>query len=186
MGAVAAIRHRGDMGAITSLEDLDKAIRVVGLCDIALEQVEKDLDMAVQQAKDQAQRRSVEHMVERENMLALIQTYIEANRATVLKGRKSVKLNFGQVGFRSSPKLPLPKRGSDEMSALVDRLEMLKTAEPARFGNGSVITEKYVLKGGVDGLGDDALAELGLKRTRDDLFFVQPQREKIVDTEAGL
>ncbi len=180
-----ATRYRGEMGGISSLDDLDTAIRAVGVCELTIQQIEKELSLALEREKAAAADRSAEAMSERKTLLALIQTYVEANREKVLMGKKTAKLNHGKVGYRAVTRLhDLPNKNTPEMSALVEKLEALKNADWKRFHAASVITDRYIKKTTVDGLADDALVELGLERIRDDVFFVEPAKQKIVDTEA--
>ncbi|MEW6352471.1 MAG: host-nuclease inhibitor Gam family protein [Thermodesulfobacteriota bacterium] len=185
MGIAAAMRHRGEMGGITSLEELDTAIRLVGKCDIAIERINQDMEMAVMRAKQEAERRLTEPTADRGHLLGLIETYVTANKEQVLRGKKTAKLNYGKVGWRSSSKLPLPPKGSEEMFGLVDRIEMLKQSDPERFVDAYVVVEKNVLATSLKSLADEALAELGLARIKADVFFVEPDKVRLRDLEGG-
>lgn len=178
---VTPLRHKGEQGGIHSTADLDHVVKLIGLCDVRLQQVNTNLKIEIDKLKTEALKQAQEAETERKMLLALAQTYVEAHREELLKKAKSLKLNFGRVGYRKlKDKFELPKKGSPEMEELVNAIQAASNAEPEVFGNIPIITERYVLKNGLAALGDMDLNAIGLERASgDDEFFVEPDKAKV-------
>jgi phage host-nuclease inhibitor protein Gam len=184
---LAAVRHRGEQGGIKSIEDLDEAIKLIGLYDIELERVNHKLEVEITRLKTEALVEAAETSQMRTEWLAMAETYIHAKRDEVLKGKKSAALNFGKVGFRKSPsKLDLPPKGTDEMETLAARIVELKSSGQSAFAEVAVRSQNYVLKADISKLNDDSLALIELERAPGkDVFFVEPDREKVREVSNG-
>lgn len=178
-----AIRHRGEMGGIEGIEDLDQTVKLIGLYDIRVQQINDKMQVEITKIKDEALAERQEIETDRAALLALAETYVKANRDVLLNGKKTRSLNFGKVGFRkSAAKLDIPKKGSDEMVDLVAKIEELAAVEPEVFGKIPVVIEKTVQKTGLTGLSDTDLSLLDLERTPGaDVFFVEPDRERLAE-----
>jgi phage host-nuclease inhibitor protein Gam len=192
MGLAAEnIRHRGDMGGIADIEDLDQVIKLIGLHDIHLDQINIDMELAIKTAKNEALTRAAAVRMQRDNLLALAETYMSAHREEVLKKAKSKTFNFGKIGWRKSPDaITLPKKGSDDMEALCNRIQEQQEAEigippdDRMWGDVSIRTLRYVLKSDLGSIEDQALDMIGVKYAPgNDVFFVQPDREKLAEME---
>jgi hypothetical protein len=104
----------------------------------------------------------------------------------VLQKKKSRTFNFGKIGYRKSPDaITLPKKGTDEMEALCDRIEEQQTGQKAHvFMEVMIRTQNYVLKSDLSGLEDEDFDAIGVKHAPgNDVFFVQPDREKLAEVE---
>lgn len=184
---VAAIRHRGEMGGIEGVKDLDQTIKLIGLYDIRVQQINDEMQVAINRIKDEALVKRQEIEADRATLLALAETFVKSNRDVLLEGKKTRTLDFGKVGFRkSNAKLDLPKKGTDQMEELVALIEKLARERPEPFAAIPVIVQKSVTKGGLSALDDDDLGALGLERGEgDDVFFVQPNRECLAEVQDG-
>ncbi len=182
---LAAVRHRGEMGGIEGIEDLDRTVKLIGLYDIRIQQINDEMQVAINKIKEEALAKRQVIEADRAGLLALAQTYVKANRDMLLNGKKTRSLNFGKIGFRmSTAKLDIPKKGSDAMAELVALIEKLAAEQPEPFAGVPVITEKSVQKSGLQFLSDDELALLGLERPDgDDVFFIQPDRAALAEVQ---
>jgi len=185
-----AVRHRGDtfgeLFALKSVDDLDIAIKLVGMCDLHQEQIERNLDLAVAKLRDDAKADAEYTQQQRNNLLVMIQSYMEANKDELLKGRKAVSLNFGKAGWRRRPAvIPLPRRNTTEMEDLCDRLEGLQAEFGGAFKDVVIKSVRYIEQD-VKQLTDDELGALELERrpAREE-FFVQPDRQKLAEVING-
>lgn len=183
MGLVA-VRHKGEMGGIQSEEGLDDVIKQIGLADLAIDQVNNELHLAVVELEEQATKRVAEIQAARAELLAVAETFVGVKRDELLGKLKSKQLNFGKFGFRKLPnKLQLPKRNTDEMAGLIAAIEEIKEVDP-EYPDVEIKLEKYVLKAAVNGLSPAELQVIGLRRTigRDE-FFVEPDRAKVKELQ---
>ena len=187
MGLAAAIRHKGEQGGILTTEDLDEAIKLIGLYDIELERINHDMETAITQIKADALAKASSIQADRTEWLGKAETFIHAKRDEVLKGKKSTALNFGKVGFRkSADKLKLPDKGSDAMEKLAADIEAMKDRGEAAFAEIAIRSQRYVLKADVSKLDAENLALIDLRRSPgSDVFFVEPDREKVKEVSNG-
>jgi len=179
-------RHKGDQSAIRSVEELDDLIRQIGVIDLAIEAVDADFNVALQELKNKAIDDKRELAAGRNELLVRVQAYTEAHRAELLKDKKTMRLNFGQVGWRKLPDkiLGMPGKGSEEMEGLVIAIEAATPFDSFAFGEITIHTERYVMKSDLNKLDVPALEAIGLKRmVGDDEFFVQPDKEKLREYE---
>jgi len=178
---VTPLRHKGEQGGIHSTADLDRVVKLIGLCDVRLQQVNTNLKLEIDKLKTEALAQAQEAEKERKMLLALAQTYVEANRDELLKTAKSLKLNFGRVGYRKlKDKFDHPKKATPEMEALVKQIEELSKEHPEDFEALPIIVERHVQKTAMAALSDKAFELLGLEwRQGDDEFFVEPDKAKV-------
>jgi phage host-nuclease inhibitor protein Gam len=183
MGEAAAIRHKGDLGAITKIEEVQEAVRLIGRLDRQIKSNELTMTKEIEEIKSKHEIAKGRLDAERASLLALVQTYAVAHRDELLGKNKTVKLTHGKLGWRKiSEKIePFPKKGSDEMDDLVTRIERLQ--EGGGMAEVPVHTTKYVMKTAFKGLAASVLKLLGLERTNSfDEFFVEAHKEKLPDT----
>jgi hypothetical protein len=184
MTAEATARHTGDdLGGIKSEADLDRVIRSIGLCDLQIDQIDHEMDLAVKKAQDEALIRRGPFAAQREGLFALAETYLMANEDALLKGNRSRKLNFGEIGFRkSTASLELPSKGSPEMDDLVTLIEAFSEIEPDIYGGITIHTDRYVLKADFKEVSPEALKELKIERKPGkDKPFVKPNRARCLE-----
>jgi phage host-nuclease inhibitor protein Gam len=172
------------MSGIESMEDLDGVIRLIGRIDLALDADENELNVKLQALKKEYLERSKRLRDEREVLLVRVQAYVREHRDEVLAGKKSAKLNFGKVGWRKTKDtIPLPRKGTDEMTELVASLERVREQED-RFRRIRIHRTEWIRRGDLARLSDEDLAALGLERRKGgDLFFVEPDRERLKELE---
>jgi len=179
------MRHKGDNSGISSVSELDQAIRLIGRLDMAIETNSAAMDVEIQSVK----QRFLEHegalQAERNGLLAKCQLFVEANRYQLLGKRKSLVLNFGKCGYRKlGDKIDLPNRNTTEMEGLVAEVERLAELEPDKFGKIEVSRSVWVAKAQITGLSDEDLGMMGLRRSKGaDEFFVDPDRSRTIDAD---
>lgn len=100
--------------AITSEQELDAALAVLGDLDATVAKANADLDQALSLVRDQYANRFTQKMPEsgdmvpiaelREQLVGHIKHYCEKHRKQLLvEDKKSVELNHGKVGWRKQP-----------------------------------------------------------------------------------
>jgi phage host-nuclease inhibitor protein Gam len=165
--------------------ELDHYVRLIGRLDMALDDNRNAMDVEIQAVKQRFLAHEEELKAERAVLLAKCQLFVEMKRDELLKGRKSLKLNFGRIGFRKlGDKIDVPNRSTPEMEDLVLAIERAKEADPDRFGRVEITTAKWITKAQVTPLADPDLAVIGLTRVKgEDEFFAEPDRSKVLDVE---
>jgi phage host-nuclease inhibitor protein Gam len=179
----ATVRHKGDLGGITCEADLDRIIKLIGRCDLEIERFDQELDLAVKKVQAEALAKRGPIAAERSGLLAMVETYLRANRAALLNGKKSRKLNFGEIGFRKAAAvIELPAKGSAEMGSLAGFIEIFAEQKPEIYGGVTVHIDRYVLKTDLRDLPLEALDELKIEhKPGEDRPFVKPNREKCLE-----
>ncbi|NPV70309.1 MAG: host-nuclease inhibitor protein Gam [Firmicutes bacterium] len=158
-------RVRFDAPALKTWEDVDQALREVGLIEIQIEALEGDLNRRIAEMKDETARKAKPMMDRRDLLGHLLREFVEANKEGL--AGKSRELNFGTVGLRRSTQVVI-KKVKATIAALKARglLECIKTTE-------SIMKEelkKY----------DDATIEaVGAKRKTDEVFWYEIKREAL-------
>jgi hypothetical protein len=177
-----AVRHK-DFGAIETRDELDYAVMLIGVLDLQVERINQDLELAVKKAQNEAMEKATGIQQRRSECLAKIHAYLVAHKGEIVIGKqKSLKLNFGKAGFRkATDKIELPKKGSEEMEALVRRIKVFAQEQAEPWGDITTHIENFVLKGDLKELKPEHFKELmvEMKEGKDEPF-VEPNREKIV------
>lgn len=186
MGTVAdGTRHRGGFGAIQADSQLDEAIRLIGECDIRIDEINGAMQMEINEVKAAAKDAVDRIGMERSRLLALAETYVVANKERLLGKRKAVKRDFGKLGWRKLPAaISLPKKGTAEMDGLVRLVRDMSRTVGKAFSRIRIRVDQWLTKADLNALSDSELAYLGLKRSEgQNLFFVDPDRDRITETQ---
>jgi phage host-nuclease inhibitor protein Gam len=178
------VRHKQAAQRIATIEELDRAIRVVGLCDMRLEQIDQQMDIEIRRIKTEAQAAASEIKVDREALVSAAHQFVAENREQVIGRRQSRTLNYGKVGFRKSPdRIDMPRRSTVEMDELCERVEELGKIH-TEFQIILPRIEKYLLKADVSALHDNELEMIGLERLPGrETFFADANRAKLVEVD---
>ncbi|MDO4772974.1 MAG: host-nuclease inhibitor Gam family protein [Bacillota bacterium] len=105
---------------LQSWEEVDKALKAIALSEIAITEIEGDLNKTISEAKEKATAMAAVHKEKIEEQEKLIKDYVETHKSD-LDG-KTKTLNFGQTGFRKSLSVSLPK-GKDKLAAIMESLK---------------------------------------------------------------
>jgi hypothetical protein len=177
--------------AIQTLADLDNTIKVIGLLDLNIAQIESDLSVAVTVLRDKAKEQVAQVHAERSILETLCQQYVASHRNEVLQGKRSAQLNFGKVGYRrTSEKIPIPPK--DKQEELCDVIEYYTYPEhsdretAAVFKMITIHYQRSVRQTDLKPLADDQLKLIGLTREpAGEQFFLQADMEKLVEVQGA-
>lgn len=101
-----------------------------------------------------------------------LQDWAAANPEEFPKGRKSLELVSGVIGFRTgTPKLALFNRRVNWEGVL----GLLKAMAPAFVRTKDEVDKEMILAAHADGESDQTLAAWGVKVVQDESFFVEPK-----------
>lgn len=174
---------------MTSIDELDNAIRLIGQCDWEIDTEQIHMNKEIARIKKQATERMDQVKTTRSALIAVCQTYVTAQKDHVLQGKKTAQLTFGKLGFRRLPaKIAIPSKNSEQMEQLCNRLEALKASDPSdKYGHVSIHTRRHLDMEDLKQLNDETLAELELERKpAEDQFFVAPDLHKIAELGGGM
>jgi len=159
---------------LKSWDDVDEAVRRMGELDIALERIQGEATVRINEIKDEAKRKSAPLSKERKDLEKQVQAFCESSKSEFAKKRSKV-LNFGTIGYRLVRSVPVP-RDKDKVAALVKSLKAFGLTD-------CVKVEEKPDRDKIAEQDDATIAKLGLKRTVKDNFRVLPDVERIQDTE---
>lgn len=180
---LAAVRLREEDG-IETLEELDLTIKLIGLREHQIKQIEINADIQIKKLKEAAQDATAEAMAEKDRLFTMCHVYMLKNRDKVLGTKKTKILNYGTAGFRRiPPKIAIPGKGRPEMEDLCDRIEEEKASSPdSGFNEVTIHVERSVAQADLKLLTDEELWAVELVRQdATEQFFVTADKTKLVE-----
>ncbi|MCL1812253.1 MAG: host-nuclease inhibitor Gam family protein [Treponema sp.] len=158
-------RYKPTPERLETLEDVNSVIREVGLLEREIETLDAETQKQIGEIKAACAKQGKplrERIIE---LTAKIQAFSEYNKADLFKDRKSIKLVFGDFGYRKSTSISTKK-------TTVGLLEKLKLLKYIRI-------EKQPDKEAMKEMNDESLAQVDAVRKVKDEFFCQPNREEV-------
>jgi phage host-nuclease inhibitor protein Gam len=168
-------RIKADPLVIGGLDRAESAMMELAELSRQVRAVKDGLNADIDRLKENAAAAAAPLEARRKELTDALGTFLKMHRAEVLKGRKSIELAFGIMGFRASSSVVQMRGVTAEMS-----LERLKN---------SGLTEGIRIKEELDkdvmrGWPDDRLALVGLLRQEKDQFFVEVKEENLSENAA--
>lgn len=159
---------------VNSWEQVDDALRRMGEIEIAVTKIGADATLKINEIKDEAKTKAAGLESERKHLEKIVTLFAESRKAEFAK-KRSKELNFGTVGYRLVQKVSMP-RDKEKVAALLKSL--------IAYGHGDcIVYEEKPDKDKIAALADDTIAKLGLKRSTEDSFRIQPKIEKVQEAE---
>ena len=187
-----AVRHKSESMAIQTLADLDNTIKLIGLLDLNVEQIESDLDVAIKTLRDAALAEAAPIHTERDILFAMCQQFVASHRDELLRGKQTKTLNYGLTGYRrTSAKIKTPSRGTPDMEELCDAIIFLAESKEdketaALFKTVTIHFQRFVAQSDLKPLPDDLLKMIGLVRNPPgEVFFLTADKEKLVEVQSA-
>ena len=160
---------KGKMAAPTlqSWEEVDRCLREIGECEIAVSTIQADMNIAINDVKERAVNLSDPLNDKIKRLTALVKEYAEHTKADM--NGKSKLLNFGKVGFRQSSSVIVTPKMVD---LVINNLK--------QFGMQDCISTKETInKEILEKYSDTDIAKVGASRKIKDNFFLETDKEKI-------
>ena len=152
-------RTRLTIKKIETLDEADEALKEIKIRELTLEKIKNETEQAIQKIREDAAKKAKPYQNEIaaiENALALFGDY---NKDELFSKKKSITLNFGNIGFRKSTKVSTKKT----------TLELLK-----KFGLKTAIrTKETIDKDELKKWDKEKLAQVGAKLKEDDIFYYE-------------
>ena len=159
------MRIKPQVGKLESLDDVNLALRDIGLKEKELDAIDSKAAKEIAEIKTRAAKDGEELRKEIAETAAKIQAYAEYNKAELVKDKKSVDLSFGKIGYRQSTKISVKKT----------TLELLK-----KLGFKSCVRIKEECdKDAMGNLSDDDLKSVDAARKVSNDFFCEANMEEV-------
>lgn len=148
-------------------DDVDKCLREIAECELTLGNIETDLNMTINEAKERAAKLAKPLQARVKALTALVKAFAEESKGDM--DGKSKQLNFGRVGFRQSSSVNIPVK---KIAAIIKNLK--------EFGMGHCVTVKeFVDKEALEKHSDVDIAKIGASRKVEDKFFLETDKTKV-------
>lgn len=159
------MRIKPQVGKLESLDDVNLALRDIGLMEKELDAIDAKAAKDIAEIKTKAAKDGEELRKDIATTAAKIQAYAEYNKAELFKDKKSVDLSFGKIGFRQSTKISVKKT----------TLELLK-----KLGFKSCVRIKEECdKDAMGNLSDEDLKSVDAARKVSNDFFCEANMEEV-------
>ena len=152
-------------GKLESLEDVNRALRDIGLAERELSQIDTDAHKKIAEIKTAAAEKGEALRKRIAELSTKIQAYSDYNRDELFKDRKTVELSFGIFGYRKSTKISV-KKTTVELLRKMNLLNCIRVKEEPN-------------KDAMANLDDDTLRQLDAVRKVTDDFFCEANTEEV-------
>ena len=160
--------------SLKSWEDVNDALRQIAEAQIALGDIESDMQKQILGAQQIAESESKPDSIaklERE-----IKEFVSDHREDLGK-LKSKTLTFGEVGFRLSTSVVLP-RAKEKLEEIIRRLK-------ARQMTDCIVVEEKISKDNLKKYGEDTVAAVGATWKQKDVFGYEVNIAKLEQIKMG-
>lgn len=151
---------------LQSWDDVNMNLKEIAECEMALEAIEAQMNAAIQDLKLDAELQAKPLQEKAARLAREIKEFTEENRSDI-KG-KTMKLNFGQCGFRQSTKITI--------ASVQATLKSLK----ARGMKDCIMVKESVNKDTLREYPDEVIASVGCRKKIEDAFWFETDREKLI------
>jgi len=157
---------------INDIKQVEGALAEIAALDRKLGAVENSLNETIDAAKQRAKDESAHLLSRRKELAEAVGAYATINKAELFKGRKSLDLAFGLIGFRQSTQIV-------QLNKITKDMTLEKLLE-YNFTDGIRIKTE-INKEGMLGWPDERLQLVGMKRRLTDTFFIEVKAEDITN-----
>lgn len=102
-------RYKPDTGKLNSLDEVDLALKEIGLAEKELEAIDAKAAKEIAAIKERAAKEGEDLRRKIQDTAAKIAAYAEYNKGELFKDKKSVELTFGMFGYRKSTSIHVKK-----------------------------------------------------------------------------
>lgn len=163
--------------ALKSWEDVNDALRQIAEAQITLGDIESEMQKQIVGAKKAAEQQSKPYNDRVAKLEREIKDFVEDHREDMGKAKSKV-LTFGEVGFRLSTSVSLPK-AKEKLEEIIRRLK-------ARQMMDCIVVEEKVSKEALKKYGEDTVAAVGATYKQKDVFGYDVYLERLEAIKEGL
>lgn len=154
---------------LKSWEEVDNALREIGENQIALLEIEGEMNKQLNGIKQSAALEGKPHQDRIDKLSKDIEAFVNERRDE-LHG-KTKALNFGSTGFRLSTKVVVPT-AKEKVAEIIRNLRVHKMTD-------CIVSKESVDKETLKRYGEETVLKVGAKFKKDDVFWCDPDLEKL-------
>lgn len=162
--------------SLHSWEDVNDALRQIAEAQIALGEIQSDMQKQILGAQKVAEEQSKPLNDNVAKLEREIKSFVTDHRDEMGK-TKSVVLTFGEVGFRLSTSVSLP-RAKEKLEEIIRRLKSLQMTD-------CIVVEEKVSKEALKKYGEDTVNAVGATWKQSDVFGYEVNIAKLEQIKAG-
>lgn len=165
-----------DTPMLKTWEDVNDALRQLAEAQIALGDIESDMQKQIIGAQKVAEEQSKPIKDAQARLEREIKAFVTDHRDEMGKG-KTMTLTFGEVGFRLSTSISLP-RGKEKLDEVIRRLK-------SRQMHDCIVVEEKISKDALKKYGEDTVNAVGATWKQSDVFGYEVNIAKLEQIKAG-
>lgn len=162
--------------SLHSWEDVNDALRQIAEAQIALGEIQSDMQKQILGAQKVAEEQSKPLNDNVAKLEREIKSFVADHRDEMGK-TKSVVLTFGEVGFRLSTSVSLP-RAKEKLEEIIRRLKSRQMTD-------CIVVEEKVSKEALKKYGEDTVNAVGATWKQSDVFGYEVNIAKLEQIKAG-
>lgn len=162
--------------SLHSWEDVNDALRQIAEAQIALGEIQSDMQKQILWAQKVAEEQSKPLNDNVAKLEREIKSFVTDHRDEMGK-TKSVVLTFGEVGFRLSTSVSLP-RAKEKLEEIIRRLKSRQMTD-------CIVVEEKVSKEALKKYGEDTVNAVGATWKQSDVFGYEVNIAKLEQIKAG-
>lgn len=162
--------------SLHSWEDVNDALRQIAEAQIALGEIQSDMQKQILGAQKVAEEQSKPLNDNVAKLEREIKSFVTDHRDEMGK-TKSVVLTFGEVGFRLSTSVSLP-RAKEKLEEIIRRLKSRQMTD-------CIVVEEKVSKEALKKYGEDTVNAVGAAWKQSDVFGYEVNIAKLEQIKAG-
>lgn len=162
---------------LKSWEDVNDALRQIAEAQIALNDIESDMQKQIVGAQKVAEEQGKPYKDSIAKLEHDIKDYVSEHREDMGKA-KTMSLTFGEVGFRLSTSISLP-RAKEKLEEIIRRLKARQMME-------CIIVKEDVSKEALKKYGEDTVNAVGAVWKQKDVFGYEVNLAKLEQIKAGI
>lgn len=162
--------------SLKSWEDVNDALRQIAEAQIALGEIQSDMQKQILGAQKVAEEQSKPLNDNVAKLEREIKSFVTDHRDEMGK-TKSVVLTFGEVGFRLSTSVSLP-RAKEKLEEIIRRLKSRQMTD-------CIVVEEKVSKEALKKYGEDTVNAVGATWKQGDVFGYEVNIAKLEQIKAG-
>lgn len=162
--------------SLHSWEDVNDALRQIAEATIALGDIESEMQKQIIGAQKVAEQEGKPYRDEIARLEREIKSFVTEHRDEMGKA-KSVTLTFGEVGFRISTSISLP-RAKEKLEEIIRKLKSRQMTD-------CIVVEEKISKDALKKYGEDTVNAVGATWRQTDAFGYEVNIAKLEQIKAG-
>lgn len=152
-------------------EEVDHALMEAAVALREIEKIEHEMETAIEKAKQMAAQKAQKHKDRLKEIEQGLVLFAEDNRNEFAE-KKTKELNFGNIGYRKSTKLVLP-RGKAKLEEIIAKIK------ERGMWDCIVEREEKIDKDVLKSYGEEEIKAVGAWLDVQDKFWYEPKREEV-------